>query len=95
MVLKLCDSEPLQIHAHSRLYCVWNMPTNICVDLCDPKRYRPGGASEVLRVGWCTFISVLDLHSFVLEDFLRHPGAETCRSLMPVIKCILLSNFFD
>jgi hypothetical protein len=35
--LKPRDSEPLHVQARNRLHCVWNMYTNICLYLYDPK----------------------------------------------------------
>ena len=40
--LQCCDIQtmwqPFQVQVHSYSYSVWNMYTNICLDLCDPKR---------------------------------------------------------
>jgi len=41
VVLKLCNIEPLQVQAHSRLYSVCSMHTNVCLNLCDPETSRP------------------------------------------------------
>jgi len=41
MVLKLSDIEPLQVQAHSSLYSVRSMRTNVSVSLCDPETLRP------------------------------------------------------
>ena len=79
VILQLYDSEPLQVQPHSLLYFVWNMPANVCLDLSDLNRSRPGGASEVRHVGRCTYISVLDLHTFVLDDSLKM--APRCRNM--------------
>lgn len=80
MILKQCDSEPLQVQAHNFLYSVWNMHTNISLDLSDPNISRPGGASEVRIVGRCTYISEVDLPSSVLDDSLKiAPRTEICK----------------
>ena len=44
VILKLCDSEPLQLEARGRSYSVWIMRTNVWLDLSDPKRSRPDEA---------------------------------------------------
>ena len=35
-------------------YSVRSMHTNVCHDICVPKRSCPGGACEAYRVGLCT-----------------------------------------
>jgi hypothetical protein len=47
VILKLCDSEPLQVQACSRLYSVWNMHTNTSLNVCDLKRSSPKGVREM------------------------------------------------
>jgi len=80
VILNQRDSKPLQVQAHSSLYSVWNTHTNISLGMSGPNKSRRGGASELRRVGRCTYISVLDLHSFVLDDSLKMaPRAEICR----------------
>ena len=43
----------LQVQAHSRLYSVC-IRTNVCHDICVPKRSCPEGACESYHVGLCT-----------------------------------------
>jgi len=57
-MLKLCDSEPIQVQARHRLYSLWSMYTHTCLDLCDPKGSRPYGTCEVYVVGRCSIIPV-------------------------------------
>jgi len=41
VTFKLSDSKLLHGQAHSHFYSVWDMHTNICLDLCDLKRSCP------------------------------------------------------
>jgi len=56
-MLKVCDSEPIQVQARHRLYSLWSMYTNMCLELCDPKASRPYGACELYLVP-CSIIVV-------------------------------------
>ena len=66
MILKLCDSEPFQVHFRSYLYSVCSMCTDICLDLCDLKRYRQEEARKVCRVGRCSIIHYRYYRNFTL-----------------------------
>jgi hypothetical protein len=59
VILKLCDSEPLKVQAHSSLYFVCSMYTNICFNLCDAK----GIASKWSM--WIIFITHPDTVTFM------------------------------
>jgi len=54
MVLKLSDIEPLQVQAHSSLYSVRSMRTNVSVSLCDPETLRPYWMCEAFRFRQCS-----------------------------------------
>ena len=59
VLLKLCDSGPLKVQAHSNLYFVCTMYTKICFDLCDPK-----GISSKWGM-WNVFITQPDTVNFI------------------------------
>ena len=42
VVLKLCDSEPLQVQALSPSYSVWSRHNNICFELRDSREHVGG-----------------------------------------------------
>jgi hypothetical protein len=48
------DSEPLQVQFLGCVQSVWIVLTNICLDCCDPKGYRPEEIFEVCCVGLCS-----------------------------------------
>ena len=60
-MLKLCDSELLQVQVCCHLYSVYSMHTNISLDLCDLKRSNPDEACEVYHLGWCGVLVIFCL----------------------------------
>ena len=60
VILKLCDSQLLQVQSDNHFYSVCSMGTNICLDLYDPKRSCPYGVCDVYRVqgvrGLCSIL---------------------------------------
>jgi len=57
VILKLGDSELLQLLDCIHLYSVWRTHTNVCFNLCDLKRCRPLGTCDMYRVGRCIVFS--------------------------------------
>jgi hypothetical protein len=77
VILKISDSEPLQVHFRSYLYSVYRMYTNICPDLCDPKTSR---LDEACRVGRCSILHYCYYRKFTL---LHSQDPATCPCSKP------------
>ena len=84
MLLKLCDSEPLPVAAHSRLYSVWSINIKPCLDLCDTQRSCPGSLwNASCRTAY---------HLFYLKRVTLHPTCENyCKFTS---SCPLVPVFF-
>ena len=68
MLLKLCDSEALQVPARGRLHSVCSAHTTIRLDVWYPKRSCPDGVCEEYPVGRCGIISVFLFSTRLPED---------------------------
>ena len=56
-MLTMCDSEQIQVQAHSRLCFIRSVQTSTVPFLSDPTASDPDVGCEVCRVGRCTTLS--------------------------------------
>jgi len=52
VIFKLSDSKPLHGHACSYFYSLWDMHTNICLDMCDLKISHPVNKLLLILDNW-------------------------------------------
>ena len=69
VMLKLCDSELLQVCARSHLYSLQSKHTNISLDLCDLKRPNPDEVCEVYHFRWCGILVIFCLSALSIQNF--------------------------